>query len=92
MPRTHLLSLGKAGNVCLVILLVGLLVTSGCGQKPEPSTITFAVGGAPAELDFWQVLVEEFQQDSGITVDLLRQPTAPLRPNRPAHVLCRRKP
>lgn len=67
--------LRKQGAFCLAFILISLLVLSGCGQKEEPSVITFAVGGAPAELDFWQVLIEEFQNRSGIEVDLLRQPT-----------------
>jgi multiple sugar transport system substrate-binding protein len=37
--------------------------------------ITLSVGGAPAELDFWQSLVGQFEQEKGIRVDVLRQPT-----------------
>src|SRR3990172_3228102 len=47
--------LWKQECICLVSVLICLLVISGCGQKEEPSAITFAVGGAPAELDFWQI-------------------------------------
>ena len=35
----------------------------------------FAVGGAPAELDFWQELIAEFEKRTAIKIDLLRQPT-----------------
>jgi multiple sugar transport system substrate-binding protein len=35
----------------------------------------FAVGGAPAELDFWQELIAEFEKQTAIKIDLLRQPT-----------------
>ena len=43
--------------------------------KKPLQDITFAVGGAPAELDFWQELTAEFETQTGIKVDLLRQPT-----------------
>ncbi|NIA06348.1 MAG: extracellular solute-binding protein [Actinobacteria bacterium] len=72
MISTRLSSLRLAESICLLLILLFL---SGCGQKPESTTITFAVGGAPAELDFWQVLIGEFQDRTGIKVDLLRQPT-----------------
>lgn len=75
MISTRLSALRRPQSLCLVLVLVGVLFLPGCGQKEEPATITFAVGGAPAELDFWQVLVNQFQQDTGIEVDLLRQPT-----------------
>ena len=56
------------------IVMTGLFVP-GCGtQKPEDG-LTFAVGGAPTELDFWQKLVNDFEHQTGIKVNLLRQPT-----------------
>ena len=67
--------LRKQASVCLVLIVVWIFALAGCGEQQEPTSITFAVGGAPAELDFWQVLIEEFQNRSGIQVDLLRQPT-----------------
>ena len=41
----------------------------------QAKTITFAVGGAPSELDFWEQLVREFEAKTGIDVEILRQPT-----------------
>jgi multiple sugar transport system substrate-binding protein len=38
-------------------------------------TLTFAVGGAPSELDYWERLIREFEASTGIRVELLRQPT-----------------
>ena len=67
--------LRKQASVCLALIVVWIFALAGCGEQQEPTSITFAVGGAPAELDFWQVLIEEFQNRSGIQVDLLRQPT-----------------
>jgi multiple sugar transport system substrate-binding protein len=45
----------------------------GCG--PEHNEVVFAVGGAPAELDVWEDLIEDFERQSGIRIELLRQPT-----------------
>ncbi len=60
----------------LLILLLIVCLTSFCGcDKKSAQYITFAVGGAPAELDFWQELIAEFETQTGIKVDLLRQPT-----------------
>jgi len=44
-------------------------------NKREGRIVTFAVGGAPSELEFWQVIVKEFDSQTGIKVDILRQPT-----------------
>ncbi len=61
---------------CAIILL--LISTAaffpGCKNKKSDG-ISFAIGGAPAELAFWQQLLNDFQQQSGIKVNLLRQPT-----------------
>jgi multiple sugar transport system substrate-binding protein len=58
----------------ILLLIVCLTAFCGCEQK-DPKDITFAVGGAPAELDFWRELIAEFETQTGIRVDLLRQPT-----------------
>jgi multiple sugar transport system substrate-binding protein len=50
-----------------------LLCASGCG--PDKSAVVFAVGGAPSELAFWERLVKDFEHQSGIRIELLRQPT-----------------
>ena len=39
------------------------------------ATVTFAVGGAPAEFDHWERVAREFEGEDGIRVELLRQPT-----------------
>lgn len=37
--------------------------------------LTFAVGGAPSELDYWEQLIREFEARTGTRVELQRQPT-----------------
>ncbi|MBD3317295.1 MAG: extracellular solute-binding protein [Chitinivibrionales bacterium] len=59
-------------NVCIV--LVVLLGLTGCGKR-ETETLTLAVGGAPAELDFWEELIAAFSVQEGITVNMVRHPT-----------------
>jgi multiple sugar transport system substrate-binding protein len=62
---------------CLILsflfFLAGILF-SGCSADDDEG-LTFAVGGAPAELEFWVELINDFEKQSGIEVDLLRQPT-----------------
>lgn len=57
-----------------IVLAVSLLcLVAGCGSGSERA-ISFSVGGAPAELDFWEELVAQFSRQTGIRVDLMRQP------------------
>jgi len=60
--------------VCLWLLVFGLTAVCGCSEDKEPA-VMFAVGGAPAELDFWRELIAEFEKQTAIKIDLLRQPT-----------------
>jgi len=57
-----------------LLLLLLLLLPAACSRRQEP-TLTFAVGGAPAELDFWERLLAQFMAETGIAVEMLRQPT-----------------
>ncbi|WP_051361420.1 ABC transporter substrate-binding protein [Desulfuromonas sp. TF] len=54
--------------------LILCLLFVGCEPRQE-RRLTFAVGGAPAELEFWEELLGEFRRESGIEVELMRQPT-----------------
>jgi multiple sugar transport system substrate-binding protein len=56
-----------------LVIITALLVICGCGPKKE--AVVFSVGGAPAELAFWEELIRDFEKQSGISVELLRQPT-----------------
>lgn len=58
----------------VLIVLCVMILLMGCGDKGE-RIVTFAVGGAPAELDFWEILLQEFENESGTKVRILRQPT-----------------
>ena len=50
-----------------------LFYTAGC--DPEKNAVVFAVGGAPAELAFWEKLIGDFERQTGIRIEMLRQPT-----------------
>ncbi len=59
------------GYLGAVVLAAAVL--AGCAGKEE--AVTLAVGGTPNELDFWEVIIGEFEKESGINVELQRQPT-----------------
>ena len=46
---------------------------AGCGQK-DP-VLTFWIGGAPKEIDYWGTVIHEFQEATGYRVRMVRQPT-----------------
>ncbi len=54
----------------IMVIFFAIVCTN---RKKE--TITFAVGGAPAELDFWEELISEFTDETGVKVDMIRHPT-----------------
>lgn len=58
--------------LCIVALLGAGLVLS-CSR--EQGGITLMIGGAPAELDYWEDLLTGFSKETGIEVELMRQPT-----------------
>lgn len=55
------------------LAVCGALLAASCGRGP--AGLTFAVGGAPNELEYWETVVKNFEKASGIRVKLLRQPT-----------------
>jgi multiple sugar transport system substrate-binding protein len=58
----------------LSVLILGLLLlTSTCTR--DASKVTLMIGGAPAELDYWERIASEFTEKTGIAVDIMRQPT-----------------
>jgi multiple sugar transport system substrate-binding protein len=71
--------MSKLTRIIIAVLFGTVTATGflfeGCRQEMAQEGLTFAVGGAPAELDFWQVLLKDFEQQTGIKVVLLRQPT-----------------
>jgi multiple sugar transport system substrate-binding protein len=54
------------------ILLWSLLVGCSGGDREE---VTFAVGGAPNELVYWEKVIGEFEKQSKIQVEMLRKPS-----------------
>lgn len=58
----------------IFILFLGIFLFSGCAGEKE-GIVTFSVGGAPNELNFWETLISEFQKEKGIEVSIMRQPT-----------------
>jgi len=61
-------------KIVSAVSIVFCVVGASCSGTEEKS-LQFAVGGAPGELHFWEELAAEFEKDSGIQVDILRQPT-----------------
>jgi trehalose/maltose transport system substrate-binding protein len=55
-------------------LLLFFITLLGCNRE-NPGKVVFFVGGAPNELEAWESLVKDFERDSGIAVELLRQPS-----------------
>ncbi len=65
-------TIGNRRIIGAVILSLAMCFTS-CSRREK--VLTFAVGGAPNELDFWEQVCENFQKETGIEVNLIRQPT-----------------
>lgn len=62
------------GTFWRALCAVSVLLAVAAQQAPA-GTVTFAVGGAPAEFDHWERVARDFQAQTGIRVELLRQPT-----------------
>jgi len=60
-------------NRCFFFIASLSLLLSGC--RGRESILTFAVGGAPSELDYWEKIISEFENNTKIKVKILRQPT-----------------
>ncbi|UCD82500.1 MAG: ABC transporter substrate-binding protein [Desulfobacterales bacterium] len=55
------------------LMAAALWLVGACGPANNEAVV-FAVGGAPSEVTFWEELLQDFERQSGIRVDLLRQP------------------
>ncbi|MFW6145989.1 MAG: ABC transporter substrate-binding protein [Planctomycetota bacterium] len=66
---------GRTAGPATAVALLAALLAAGCGGDGESDALTFAVGGTPAELEVWEQLVAEFEAETGIAVELRRQPT-----------------
>ena len=55
------------------VLLVGLLLISGCNQAPKK--LTFLVGGPPQEIAVWQKVIAKFTNETKIPIEIIQQPS-----------------
>lgn len=55
---------------CILVLLL----IAGCSGNGN-DTVTSSVGGAPAEVAYWQEVIDTFSARTGIAVNMIRQPT-----------------
>jgi multiple sugar transport system substrate-binding protein len=63
-------------KILVTAALAAALVLLACaGDADRSSPITLMIGGAPAELDYWEEVIGAFTRETGIEVDLMRQPT-----------------
>jgi multiple sugar transport system substrate-binding protein len=60
-----------AGFILAALLAFAIL---GCAEKER--RLTFWVGGAPQEIDYWEKLIADFEKVSGVEVEVIRQPAA----------------
>ncbi len=58
----------------ILLVLCVIILTGGCARQ-KGKEVTFAVGGAPNEIEVWEELVSDFEKETGIKVNILRQPT-----------------
>jgi multiple sugar transport system substrate-binding protein len=63
---------GRVMKRALAVACAAFFCVAGCGRKAE---LTFHVGGAPNEIAYWEEIVREFQDATGISVVLLRSTT-----------------
>ncbi len=55
------------------LILIALAIFTVCSRTSQK--VTFMIGGAPAELDYWEALASKFSDSTGIDIAILRQPT-----------------
>jgi multiple sugar transport system substrate-binding protein len=77
MKKKEKIPFHRPGLLCffgLWFLLLLCTLSIGC-EGNEQGKVVFFVGGAPNELEAWESLVKDFERQSGISVELLRQPS-----------------
>lgn len=62
-------------RLTVVGLALALIGVSCDGDGNKSARITLMIGGAPAELDYWEQVIGDFTDETGIAVELMRQPT-----------------
>jgi multiple sugar transport system substrate-binding protein len=58
-------------TVCFILFISSQLFLCSNQEKK----LTFWIGGAPQEVDYWEKLVQKFEVQSGYDVSVIRQPT-----------------
>jgi multiple sugar transport system substrate-binding protein len=58
----------------ILLAFCAVFLTTGCARQ-ERKVVTFAVGGAPNEIALWEELVADFENETGVNVSIIRQPT-----------------
>lgn len=61
-----------------ILIGLGLLAIIACtlaGCAREEKSLSFWIGGAPQEMDYWETLIREFEEESGYSVKIVRQTT-----------------
>lgn len=62
-------------TVFFVLMFVMAAIINGCGHHPTQPVLQLALGGAPQEVVLWEEVIQEFEENTGIKVHFLRQPT-----------------
>jgi len=62
-------------RLAVSLVIAALLWTCCGGEGSRGEAVTLMIGGAPAELDHWEKVIGRFTAETGIAVDLMRQPT-----------------
>ncbi len=60
-------------KIFILIITILLTLTSGCGNNKKEFTIW--IGGSPTEVDYWQILINRFNDSTNSDLQLIRQPT-----------------
>jgi multiple sugar transport system substrate-binding protein len=66
-------SMIRSCRLLLVLSAIMAVLATSCSR--EDGRITLMIGGAPSELDYWEILLADFAEETGIRVELMRQPT-----------------
>ncbi len=57
----------------ILSVVLFILLSFNCGK--EKPILTFAVGGATNEVEYWETLIKKFEDSTNIKVKMIRQPT-----------------
>lgn len=60
-------------KILLLSLILVLFLLTSCSSNKEPR-LTISLGGEPDEMVYWEKVIEDFQKEKGIKVNLLRKP------------------